>query len=345
MAANPPRIMAHANSSPAMIPPLIPPVVSIVIPVYNAAAYLDACMESVCTQDFRSIEVVVVNDGSTDNSGDKLSAWAARDSRVVVVAHPENANRGVAASRNLGLCHMRGEYLWFVDADDRVRPGAVAHLVAIAKAQNADVVAFNAEETRAGFPRRNVYQQAKPASVVTGEEWVRLTCRQKESPHAVWLRFYRRAYLELCGLHFCEGNGHDDIPWITEGDLRAQRFVYSDTVLYDYVRNDKSITGSGSGASLLRRAEGLMVVVDVLRDINLRVQMSTETRALLRAELVGQGLQVDRLRRHIADPVLRRRLDERVKRTNFWRGLWKDATRFTRKRQLAQAMLRDLLHR
>ena len=328
-----------------MIPPSIPPVVSVVIPVYNAAAYLDMCVESVCTQDFRSIEVILVDDGSTDRSSETLAAWAARDSRVIVVAHPENANRGVAASRNLGLSHMRGEYLWFVDADDRVRPGAISHLVAVANEQNADVVAFNAEETRAGFPTRNVYQQAKPASVVTGEAWVRLSCRQKESPHAVWLRFYRRAHLNRCGLHFCEGNGHDDIPWITEGDLRAQRFVYSDAVLYDYARNDKSITGSGSAASLLRRAEGLMVVVDVLRDINHRVPMSAETRSLLRAELVGQGLQVDRLRQHIADPALRRRLDDHVKSTNFWRSLWKDATRFTRKRQLAQVMLREWRNR
>ena len=337
--------MAQENSSPAMIPPSIPPVVSVVIPVYNAAAYLDMCVESVCTQDFRSIEVILVDDGSTDRSSETLAAWAARDSRVIVVAHPENANRGVAASRNLGLSHMRGEYLWFVDADDRVRPGAISHLVAVANEQNADVVAFNAEETRAGFPTRNVYQQAKPASVVTGEAWVRLSCRQKESPHAVWLRFYRRAHLNRCGLHFCEGNGHDDIPWITEGDLRAQRFVYSDAVLYDYARNDKSITGSGSAASLLRRAEGLMVVVDVLRDINHRVPMSAETRSLLRAELVGQGLQVDRLRQHIADPALRRRLDDHVKSTNFWRSLWKDATRFTRKRQLAQVMLREWRNR
>ena len=327
-----------------MIPSSILPAVSIVIPVYNAAAYLDACMESVCTQDFRSIEVILVDDGSTDSSSEKLAGWAARDSRVIVVAHPENANRGVAASRNLGLDHARGAYLWFVDADDRVRPGAISHLAAIANEHNTDVIAFNAEETRAGFPTRNVYRQAKPATVISGEEWVKLSCRQKESPHAVWLRFYRRAHLQRCGLHFCEGNGHDDIPWITEGDLRAERFLYNDAVLYDYARNDKSITGSGSAASLLRRAEGLIVVVDVLRDINQRVPMSAETRSLLRAELVGQGLQVDRLRQHIADPALRKRLDERVKSTDFWRSLWKDATRFTRKRQLVQVMLREWRH-
>ncbi|MEO8384585.1 MAG: glycosyltransferase [Betaproteobacteria bacterium] len=327
-----------------MTQPSVHPVVSIVVPVYNASAYLDSCLDSLSTQDFRDLEIVVINDGSTDGSGEKLAAWATRDARIRVLSHPGNANCGVAATRNLGLQHLRGEYLWFVDADDRVRPGAISQLVAIATAQHADVIAFNAEETRDGFATRNVYQQPKPAGVVRGEEWVRLSCQQKESPHAVWLRFYRCAYLESCGMRFCAGNGHDDIPWITEGDLRAERFTYVDAVLYDYVRNTQSITGSASSRSLLRRAEGMLVVIDCLRDINQRVPMSDETRKFLRADMVGQGLQIDRLRQHIADPEIRKQLNDQVKRKNLWRSLWPDATRLTRKRQLAQVMLREWWH-
>ena len=338
---NPSRIMAHLNRTLAMIPPPAHPVVSIVVPVYNATVYLDACLESVCAQDFQRIEIIAIDDGSTDGSGEQLAKWATRDARIRVLSHPGNANRGVAATRNLGLQHLRGEYLWFVDADDRVRPGAISHLVDIADAQRADVIAFNAEETRDGFATRSVYQQPKPAGVVRGEEWVKLSCQQKESPHAVWLRFYRCAYLESCGMSFCAGNGHDDIPWITEGDLRAERFIYVDAVLYDYVRNTQSITGSASSRSLLRRAEGMLVVIDCLRDINQRVPMSDATRKLLRADLVGQGLQIDRLRQHITDPELRKQLNDQVEHKNLWRSLWSDATRLTRKRQLAQVMLRE----
>ncbi len=340
---NPSRIMAHANRTLAMTPPPTHPVVSIVVPVYNASAYLELCLDSLCTQDFRDIEILVVNDGSTDNSAGQITQWAARDSRVTVLSHADNANRGVAATRNLGLKQARGEFLWFVDADDRVRPGAISHLLATAKAHanGIDVIAFNACESGPGVEPGRVYRQPKPEGGVTGEAWVSLSCRQKECPHLVWLRFYHRAYLEAIGLRFREGIVHEDIAWITEGDLRAKHFVYSDAVLYDYQRNAQSITGNESDASLTRRAEGLITVVEQLREINERVGMSTETRKLLRAELVGQGLQVDRLRQHIADPDLRRQINSRVTNVNLWRTLWKDATRLTRKRQLAQVMLRE----
>ena len=119
----------------------------------------------------------------------------------------------------------------------------------------------------------------------------------------------------------------------------------TDAVLYDYFRNPQSITRNESDASLMRRAESLIEVVDQLRELNERVPMSVETRALLSAELVGQGLQVDHLRQHLTDAAMRKRLDDRLKRTNFWRALWKDATRFTRKRQLAQVMLRESVRR
>ena len=344
-APHPSSTMAHANCTTAMIPSPTNPVVSIVVPVYNAVAYLDACMNSLCTQDFAAIEIIAIDDGSTDNSDKILAQWAERDARVVVLSHPQHANRGVAATRNCGLAHARGKYLWFVDADDRVRPGAISHLLALATVGNADVVAFNAEDSGLGTAPHRVYQQPKPATEMTGEAWVTLSCRQKEFPHLVWLRFYRRAYLEACGLRFHEGIVHEDIAWITEGDLRAQRLVYSDAVLYGYVRNAQSITGDESDASLLRRAEGLLVVVDQLRDINQRVPMSAEMRTLLRAELVGQGLQVDRLRQHITDADMRKRIDDGVKQKDLWRTLWKDATRLTRKRQLAQVMLREWLQR
>ena len=337
--------MSDANRPPAKIMSHTNPAVSIIIPVFNAKPYLDACLSSVCAQDCHDIEVIAVDDGSTDGSGALLAQWAARDARVFVLAHAENANRGVAASRNLGLQRARGKYIWFVDADDRVRAGAVSHLLAIAEHRSADVVAFNACESGAGSASQNLYAKPKPVNVMTGEAWVRLSCEQRECPHLVWLRFYRRAYLEKYGLKFREGIVHEDIAWITEGDLRAQVFVYTDAVVYDYLHNPQSITRDASDASLMRRVESLFEVVEQLREVNQRVPMSDHTRTLLRAELVGQGLQVDRLRQHITDKAMHQRINGRVQRTNFWRNLWKDATRLTRKRQLAQVMLREFLRR
>ena len=95
--------------------------VSIIVPVYNAQAYLDQCVKSVLAQTYRDIQLILVNDGSSDGSGAHCDRLAAQDSRITVI-HQENA--GVSAARNAGLNAAKGEYIGFVDADDWIAPDA-----------------------------------------------------------------------------------------------------------------------------------------------------------------------------------------------------------------------------
>ena len=89
--------------------------ISIIVPVYNAAPYLPQCLDSLVNQTYRDIEIICVNDGSTDNSLDILKAYAERDSRILVI-HQEN--QGLSDARNKGLKNARGEWVMFVDSDD-----------------------------------------------------------------------------------------------------------------------------------------------------------------------------------------------------------------------------------
>ena len=89
--------------------------ISIIVPVYNAAPYLPQCLDSLVNQTYRDIEIICVNDGSTDNSLDILKAYAERDSRILVI-HQEN--QGLSDARNKGLENARGEWVMFVDSDD-----------------------------------------------------------------------------------------------------------------------------------------------------------------------------------------------------------------------------------
>ena len=95
------------------------PEISIILPVYNVADYLDACMESIEAQSFPDFEILLINDGSTDGSAEKCRGWAARDSRIRFI---DQENRGVSAARNLGVKLARGKYLAFVDPDDWLDP-------------------------------------------------------------------------------------------------------------------------------------------------------------------------------------------------------------------------------
>jgi glycosyltransferase involved in cell wall biosynthesis len=97
------------------------PKVSVIIPVYNTAPYLRRCLDSVCGQTLRDIEIICINDGSTDNSLEILHEYAAKDKRIRIIAFPEN--RGAGAARNAGLDAAKGEYLACLDSDDYVDLG------------------------------------------------------------------------------------------------------------------------------------------------------------------------------------------------------------------------------
>lgn len=102
------------------------PLVSIVVPVFNTAPYLPACISSILAQSFTDLELLLVDDGSTDGSGIICDEYAKKDSRIRVF-HKENG--GVSSARNLGLDHASGEWIYFVDSDDQVLPGGLQTMV------------------------------------------------------------------------------------------------------------------------------------------------------------------------------------------------------------------------
>ena len=101
--------------------------VSIIVPAYNVAEYIESCLNSLLAQTHEEIEVVVVDDGSTDETAAVCAAVARRDARVRIIAQP---NAGVSAARNRGVQEARGKYVCFVDSDDAAHPDMVARLLA-----------------------------------------------------------------------------------------------------------------------------------------------------------------------------------------------------------------------
>jgi len=120
------------------------PLVSVVIPVYNVSRYLSQCMDSVTGSTYQNIEIIVVDDGSTDNSGSICDRYAEKDTRIHVI-HTDN--RGLSAARNRGLDCINGSYVLFVDSDDWIEQNAIEVLVKTALRTEADIVkaGFRAE--------------------------------------------------------------------------------------------------------------------------------------------------------------------------------------------------------
>lgn len=191
------------------------PSVSVIIPVYNVENYLRQCLNSVINQTLQSIEVICVDDGSTDSSLAILEEYAKKDGRITVISE---LNGGLSCARNRGLSYARGEYVYFLDSDDYLVPIALEALAKAANEDNADVIIFNAEtvyetealkESHASFA--DAYQKEKPYDeVLSGTEMLSKLLKMKAYRSSVPLQFFRREFLDGTGVCFLEGVTHED---------------------------------------------------------------------------------------------------------------------------------------
>ena len=112
------------------------PLVSIIVPIYNTARYLPACLDSIIAQTHRNLEIILIDDGSTDHSGQIANKYAQKDSRIKVI---HQKNQGQSAARNLGLTMIKGEFISFLDSDDEIKPTFIKELLAPLVNSNASL--------------------------------------------------------------------------------------------------------------------------------------------------------------------------------------------------------------
>jgi CDP-glycerol glycerophosphotransferase len=212
----------------------MPPLISVVIPVYDVAGYLDGCLEAILSQDDGCLEVIAVDDASPGESGAILDARAARDQRLRVLHMARNVGPGGA--RNAGLSRAAGEYVWFVDADDLVADGALAAIAGRLTAVRPDVLLVDYESlhpdgTRAPSPGRAEFRGSggRVLTLTDRPELIHLTMTS-------WSKVIRRAFLVGLGLSFPPGI-HEDVLMSTTLLLAARRIALLDRVCYRYRRD------------------------------------------------------------------------------------------------------------
>lgn len=204
------------------------PDVSIIIPVYNTAPYLSASVGSIASQSLGNIEVICVDDGSTDESGGILDSLAQGDERIRVF---HKTNGGQSSARNLALSQARGRYIYFFDSDDLLEGTALDQLVAIADRDKADVVFFDGEtmyetpELAKKFPQfAGLYlRKGDYTTPCYGEEAFVSMSNQNEYLVSPCLLLLSRSFLVDNNISFCEGIVHEDNIFAAEVFLRARR--------------------------------------------------------------------------------------------------------------------------
>lgn len=193
------------------------PLVSILVPLYNQERYLKACIRSMCRQTYKNLEIIIVNDGSTDSSPQMAKEWAVHDHRVKVI---DKQNEGLAFARRDGYLAASGEYIVFLDSDDMLTPKAVEVMLACALKEDVDLV-VGAYEKHIGFINRRMLGEnySFPFNQVIRqpelfEKYYVGFFRNDVFPINVWAKLYRKSAIDKA-YHETELYSHD-IPFMGE---------------------------------------------------------------------------------------------------------------------------------
>lgn len=215
-------------------------VISVIIPVYNVAAYLPGCIASVLTQDYSALEVILIDDGSTDESGRICDEYAQKDSRIKVIHQP---NCGAAAAKNAGLQAANGEYLSFVDSDDFLEPGANTHMVQLLRENEADVVQCAYRDVFKDHTAEHYLSQQK--NVLSAADYLALFTKDWTCA-LLWNKLYKRSLFD--GIFFETGHKIDDEYFTYRGIMNAGKIVQDDRIVYNYRKRASSVMFSPTSA-------------------------------------------------------------------------------------------------
>ena len=215
--------------------------ISVLVPVYNVEKYLRRCIDSILAQTYTDYEVVLVDDGSTDQSGALCDAYAAEHDCIRVI-HQENA--GLAQVRNVSIAAARGEYITFVDSDDTIEPSCLEVLMRDLQQTGADVsICSWSEVSDAGVRTELTWDhKEKGFQVWTAEQAVSMLLYQNGIDNNSWGKLYTRAVLK--DVVFPAGRVYEDIATTYQILLKANRICYRPDPLYLYTSNTAGISQS-----------------------------------------------------------------------------------------------------
>ena len=216
--------------------------VSVIIPVYNVEKYLRECIDSVLKQTYENVEVILVDDGSTDTSKKICREYEKKDSRITVVCQ-ENA--GASAARNKGLEFASGKYIYFLDSDDWLECTAFEQLFNYINQENAEVVFFNALsiDKDTGKVSDKHYNHKETYITEEGYKVLKKRVLNKEFRVTPWSMFFRKAFLDEHNIRFIEGVMYEDMMFAYQVFSEADKVAHlSESLYYRRYRENSVMT-------------------------------------------------------------------------------------------------------
>ena len=232
-----------------------PYLVSVIMPMFNVEQYIAESVQSILNQTFYRLELIIIDDESTDTSAEIVRKFCVQDKRVLFI---QQENQGQGAARNLGLSQATGKYIYFMDSDDRLEPTALEILVTYAEKMQLDLVAFSGTSftnDQLSLDRFKIYDRPPITTPVSGLDLFLMFSRKNQFIVSPCLYLFRQNLTETTGLTFDAGHIHEDEGFTPLLFILATRSISLDErFFWRRIRNDSTMTTPLS----YRNIEGLI---------------------------------------------------------------------------------------
>lgn len=218
--------------------------ISIIVPVYNVKSFITVCIESIACQTYRNLEIILIDDGSTDNSGDICDEYALKDSRIKVI-HKKNG--GLSDARNVGIDLAQGDYIAFIDSDDFIYPEYFEYLYEMISKNNADM-----SSCQPVLVDENGNTMSTP---IAGKDYIKIITGQENCMEeyvignkintTAWGNLYKTSLFKESGIRYPFGKYHEDVFTTYRIIDLCEKIVIGNRKLYAYRQRGGSIINSG----------------------------------------------------------------------------------------------------
>ncbi len=212
--------------------------ISIIVPVYNVEKYLSKCLDSIINQLYKNIEIILINDGSTDNSKKICEEYVMKDNRITLI---NTKNSGQSAARNVGINAAKGKYIGFVDSDDYIEPSMFQYLYNLIKDNKADISICNYLYCTENS-NLNLLEQKDYVLEFTKKEALAKLLKGDMIQDFVWNKLYRKELFK--DNLFVEGKKMEDIGIMYKLFNKADKIVLGNSIQYYYLQRSSSTMGN-----------------------------------------------------------------------------------------------------
>lgn len=213
---------------------MVTPLISVIVPVYNVEKYLDKCLDSLVNQTYKNLEIILVNDGSTDNSSIICNNWSIKDNRIKVI---DKANGGLSDARNVGIDNSNGEYIVFVDSDDWIDINFISSLYVQIDKYEADIAASTIVKSYDDHEETQPINDEK--RVFTSEEAMDTLLSGRDFCAVAWNKLYKRNIIG--SIRFPVGKIHEDEFFTYKVIANAKKLILVPEAIYYYRQRTGSI--------------------------------------------------------------------------------------------------------